>query len=109
VIGILILLTIFSNPFIYGTWVLRTLEICMLITICYSEVILGMAVKRKRTGGLAFIIGTFIFFIALVNDILYSMGIIHTVHLSIYGFLMFIFSQAVVLSMRFTNAFVTSD
>ncbi len=104
------LLAIFFSPYIYASsWVLKTVQIVILLSIVYTEVILVVAVKNKRMGSLIFIAGTVIFFIAITNDILYSFGIIHTVHISIYGFLTFIFSQAVVLAMRFSNAFTLTE
>jgi signal transduction histidine kinase len=102
-------LAVFFSPYVYAAWTLRIVQFAMLVTIVYTEVILVLAVKNKRMGALTFIIGTLIFFSAIASDILYSMGFIHTNHMASYGFLTFIFSQAIVLSMRFSNAFVTSE
>lgn len=102
-------LAFFFSPYVYASWTLRLIQLCMLVTILYTEVILVLAVRNKRMGALTFIVGTLIFFSAITSDILYSMGFIHTNHMASYGFLAFIFSQAIVLSMRFSNAFVTSE
>ncbi|HRG49354.1 MAG TPA: 7TM-DISM domain-containing protein, partial [Leptospiraceae bacterium] len=102
-------LAFFFSPYVYASWTLRIIQLCMLATILYTEAILVLAVRNKRMGALTFIIGTLIFFSAIASDILYSMGFIHTNHMASYGFLTFIFSQAIVLSMRFSNAFVTSE
>ncbi|MBP9163775.1 MAG: 7TM-DISM domain-containing protein [Leptospiraceae bacterium] len=102
-------LAFFFSPYVYASWTLRIIQLCMLTTILYTEAILVLAVRNKRMGALTFIIGTLIFFSAIASDILYSMGFIHTNHMASYGFLTFIFSQAIVLSMRFSNAFVTSE
>ncbi|MCB1179300.1 MAG: hypothetical protein KDK36_17095 [Leptospiraceae bacterium] len=60
-------------------------------------------------GGYTFLFGNIIFYITLVNDILYGMGVIHTIHMSMYGFLLFIFSQSIILSTKFSRSFTLSE
>jgi len=67
--------------------------------------ILYKAIKNKRTGSKTVLVGFSIVFITIVNDILYVNEIIHTMSLTGFGSLGFIFSQAYLLSKKYANAF----
>ncbi|MBU2548955.1 MAG: PAS domain S-box protein, partial [Proteobacteria bacterium] len=60
-------------------------------------------------GAYALLIGFLILFATAVNDILYSRQVIQTGYLGPLGLFLFIFSQAVLLSMRFSTAFHTVE
>ncbi len=102
-------LVFFSSPKMYATWLLLIIQILLLVSIVYSEYVLVIGIIRHRMGAISFLMGTFIFYVTLVNDVLYGMNIIHTTHIASYGFLVFIFSQSIILSIRFSNAFTISE
>ena len=69
--------------------------------ICWH---LGRAVKHHRPGALISLSGFIIFFLMIINDILYVRGIIHTAFMTPYGFVAFIFAQSAILARLFANA-----
>ncbi|MCP4133656.1 MAG: hypothetical protein GY754_21995, partial [bacterium] len=77
---------------------LAILGICIL-----SLLILALIRKRKEAGSVY--LGSIILFLAVGNDILYDAGIIQTWSVMAYGVFLFIFSQAYLLSRRFSKAF----
>ncbi|MCP5502736.1 MAG: 7TM-DISM domain-containing protein [Leptospiraceae bacterium] len=104
-----ILSTLFFPLKIYGSYIFFTMELFLLASIIYSTFVYIIALKRKRAGSILVFTGTMIFYLILVNDLLYGAGYIRTVHLAPYGFLIFVFFQAVMLSMKFSNAFQISE
>lgn len=64
---------------------------------------------HKRKGAIAFLIGCSLFCILVFNDILHNMNIINTGFYASLGLFIFIFSQAYLLSVRFSNAFRESE
>ena len=102
-------IVVFTGPKTYSTWLLLIMQILLLLFIVYSQFVLVLAIVRKRMGAASFLHGTIIFYFAIINDVLYGMNIIHTEHISTYGFLGFIFCQSIVLSIRFSNAFTMSE
>jgi hypothetical protein len=67
----------------------------------YAFFVLIRAVVKKRNGGLIFVTGFFIFFLAALNDFLFINNILYTYYLMPCGIAAMIFSQAFVLSRRF--------
>lgn len=67
------------------------------------------AIQNKRQGAKTFFGGWLFFFVIIVHDILYHQLILQTVPLFHFGLFGFIFSQAAVLSMRFSGAFSISE
>ncbi|WDP84040.1 MAG: PAS domain-containing protein [Desulfobacter sp.] len=66
---------------------------------------MGKAVANRRKGSLIFILGFLFIPLTVVNDILYTRQVIFTIHLVPLGLFVFIFSQALLLSNRFSHAF----
>jgi len=75
----------------------------------YGTYALILAIKRKRGGAIAFIIGFIILVSTTLNDILHQNDIIHTTNLSSAGIFGFIFVQAFLLSSRFSRAFFHTE
>ncbi|WP_169513333.1 sensor histidine kinase [Flexithrix dorotheae] len=71
----------------------------------YGIVVLYIAINKKREGANIFFIGFNLLFLSLVNDILYSNGVIQTGNYFSLGIFVFIFCQSFLLSLRFSNAF----
>lgn len=75
----------------------------------YAFFLLIRAVMKKRNGALIFVTGFFIFFLAALNDFLFINNIVYTYYLIPCGIAAMIFSQAFVLSMRFSRALSASE
>jgi len=75
----------------------------------YGFYVLLLALKHKRQGALVFLFGFLILFMALVNDILYSNLLVETGYVIQFGLFVFLFSQALFLSLRFSKSFSTVE
>jgi len=64
--------------------------------------------KGDKTA-LIILLGFVAMFITIINDILFSSGIIHTFYTISYGLLLFIIFQSIVLTMRFANSFMEAE
>ena len=84
-------------------------QIFTLAASCYAFYILVLALKQKLPGSLVCFTGFVILFLTVVNDILYSNLLIRAGYLIQLGFFFFIFSQATLLSIRFSKAFETVE
>ena len=84
-------------------------QIATLFSLSYSLKVIMSGIINKRMGARLFLSATLVFFITIINDILNARGLIHTPSLATFGLLTFVFFQAVILSRRFTNAFVDSE
>jgi diguanylate cyclase (GGDEF)-like protein len=80
-----------------------------LLVIIYIVIVCGIAVKRGRRGALIFLVGVLVMAIATVNDNLYSSFIINTGNFVDLGMIVFVFCQALVLSLRLTEAFTREE
>ncbi|MBF0121013.1 MAG: response regulator [Desulfobacterales bacterium] len=97
-------ITIFTPSKIH--WIIFPSYELFVILICIYSLYALIKAYINRRGGAIFIIGGFlIWFITAVNDILFHNQIIHTTQMVSFGLFVFIFSQAFMLSMRFSKAF----
>ncbi len=99
----------FSPSFRFLSSTLTIVQIITAIVASYSVYVNIVSILHGRLGARTFLVGFLIFFISLVNDILYNRNIVNTAYISTHGFLAFIFSQSFVLSMRFSKSFATSE
>lgn len=76
-----------------------------LIGSLYALIGLIIATIRKHNGAVVILIGFFIFFLFITNDLLNQLEIITTLYIASYGMVIFIFSQAYMLSARFMNTY----
>lgn len=84
------------------------IAMCLLQTFLYAGYYLhrlSLCVRRRRTGAGILLAGLLVQFIAGVNDPLAHMGIIKSIYLVEPAVCLFILSQALVLSKRFSKAF----
>lgn len=84
------------------------IALCLAQTFLYAGYYLhrvSLCVRRKRTGAGILLAGLLIQFIAGINDPLVHMGLLKSVYLIEPAVFLFIFSQALVLSKRFSKAF----
>jgi serine phosphatase RsbU (regulator of sigma subunit) len=73
--------------------------------IGYSIYGLVLALSRKRSGAETVIVGAAILILSTVNDVLYGQYLINTAYITPYCFIVFIFSQAVLISAKFSRSF----
>ncbi len=91
------------------TQVLPAYQVITGILGLYTIYTLIVCAARRREGALAFLFGFAFFFVVILNDILYANGIVQTGNLVSLGLFVFIFSQAYVISSRFSRAFARVD
>ena len=80
-------------------------QVITLYSMSYGVLALIRAIRKNKEGSLVALIGFIILFIAIFNDILYANLVINTTTLTPFGLFAFIFSQAFLLSVRFSKAF----
>jgi len=109
IIGLfLFLFTLFTSAKIY-TGVLFVYQIPLVFAGIWGILFMIKAVRHKREGALLFLLGFVLFFITVLNDVLYAYGIIRLGLLVPIGLVFFIFVQSALLSRRFARAFRTSE
>jgi signal transduction histidine kinase len=101
---LLALFVFFPKPILF-TKMQEFFQILVLISSVYIFYIIILASIRRRIGAISFFLGFLFFFLTIINDILYNRNLINTGHFSSLGVFVFIFSQAYLLSIRFSNAF----
>ena len=101
---LLTLVTVFT-PIIVFTHTVIIFQILTLLAGTYSMGVLVIATYRKRESSIAFLAGWLILFASILNDILYTNYLVNTGYFAGLGLFLFIFSQAFLLSSRFSKAF----
>ncbi|MBF0119384.1 MAG: response regulator [Desulfobacterales bacterium] len=104
-LGIFFSVIVLLTPIKFYHHTLQIYHIITIVSMIYVIYILILVSIRKREGSVIFFIGSLILAITIINDILYSHNLLITSHLSSFGFFVFIFSQAYLLSTRFSMAF----
>ncbi|MCP5495146.1 MAG: adenylate/guanylate cyclase domain-containing protein [Leptospiraceae bacterium] len=99
---------IFFPTYIFSQYI-AYYYIVMLSSGIYILYGLALSIKDKLPGSGISAFGFFAFMLTIINDILHSRSIIHTLYLAHYGFLFFIFSQSMILSFRFSLAYKESE
>ncbi len=102
---LLVLLTrveTFSSSLTY----FQPLSLLIMIYVIYGLV---LAFIRGEEGSTMVLIGFLSIVITFINDMLYVSNIIHTGHLISLGLLIFILTQAFLISMKFSKAYDTID
>ncbi|HNI94564.1 MAG TPA: adenylate/guanylate cyclase domain-containing protein [Leptospiraceae bacterium] len=102
-------LSVIIFPMNIYTEFLGIVRISILIGIIYVMKISVQSLMGKKQGAVLFTAGLLIFFVSVVNDILKTSGYLSTPLMASYGFLSFVFFQAVLLSSRFAKAFVDAE
>ena len=93
----------------FYTNLLPLCEGLLLITLLYGLYVLILALKNKREGAAIFLAGVIILSLVVINDIIRTETIILTGYFATFGFFVFIFSQAGLLSLRFSRALATVE
>jgi len=97
------LLTLFANPEIHKD-VIKAYGVTALIFSVYLVYVLIRAGLSKRDGAICFLGVVLLLFAVIINNILYHQRIIYTDQFVSLGVFIFIFAQAVVLSLRFSKS-----
>ena len=100
-----LILTVFATPPSLYTYTMPIHQLVTVLSGGYIIYILIKAVRNKHPSALWLLTGFFAFFIIIINDILIDHALINSLSLMPLGLLLFIFSQAFVLSIRFSSAF----
>ena len=103
-LGFISTILLFS-PFVF-THALRFFQVFLLASLVYGLVTYMRAWWNQKDGSSYFLVGFVVLFVCIINDILHSAFVIHTTQLFYVGLVLFIFSQAIVLSKRFSLAFI---
>ena len=96
-----------ATPVIVFSHTVVTYQLITLASVVYVLSAVVRAARRKHDGARVFLLGFLVLAAAVVNDIMDSMHIVHTAQLAPFGLFVFIFSQAFLLSLRFSRAFRT--
>ncbi len=92
----------FDKVMVLFEWVFVILMLSMIT-------IISRARFKGEIGSGVMLSGIVIFCATGVNDLLYEMGIIHTTSLTPIGFMLFLFAQAVMLSIVYSNAYKQAE
>jgi len=105
---ILFILILFTRAKVY-TYMAYPIEIALVVVGLYVTFILVKAMLDKQKEAVIVLVGMLFFFLFGLNDILYNNLIINTGYLAPVGLFLMLFSQAVLLSLRFTRAMETTE
>ncbi len=84
-------------------------QVFTLVSCLYVISVLILGMIRKTEGAFIFLSGFFIFFLTIVNDILYDNDVIKIAILVPFGLFTFISAQAFLLSIRFSRSFAAVE
>ncbi|MBA4368162.1 MAG: hypothetical protein C0403_11065 [Desulfobacterium sp.] len=97
------------TPRIVYSHLIRSYQILIILSAAVVLYALFHEVRRKKEGAIVFICGFLFFFITVLNDILVDNDVIKTPLIVPFGLFIFIFSQAFLLSQRFSKAYKIID
>ncbi len=106
--GVFSLLVLFT-PAIVFTKSLILYQMLGFIAAVYAIYRLAIALVRAQEGAGIILLGFIILVLAFFNDILYANNILRTGYIISFGVLVFILSQAILISIRFAHAFTTVE
>ena len=90
----------------------QLLPVCqglILLTSLYGLYVLVLALKHRREGAFIFLAGFIVLSLGAINDIVHAEQMLQTGYFAAFGFFVFIFSQACLLSLRFSRALATVE
>ncbi|MBF0395662.1 MAG: response regulator [Desulfobacterales bacterium] len=109
IVGMLFSFIVLLTPSRIFSHTLVLFDLFLVITCSYMFYAIFLSLLHKREGASVFLFSSFILSCTVINDILHAETIIKTTYLAPFGFIIFIFSQAFLISMRFSKAFVTVE
>jgi len=104
-VGVTFTLLVLVSPARIFSYTMPAFQLLTLLLFLYGIWCFAVTIKRKRDGARLFLLGFLVFMVTGINDILYSRWIIHTGNYVQFGVFIFLFSQTVLISRRFSKAF----
>jgi adenylate cyclase len=107
-LGLFFALFLFFPPAVFNV----TVSVYELITVgyvAYFLVVMARSLARGREGALTTMVGVVIFLCFGINEILFNMGLINTFNSLSIGLVLFLFTQSILIAMRFSKAFEQSE
>ena len=98
-------LVVLVTPGRIFTHLLPLCQVLLLATFFFGLFVLVQSIRHRRDGAGIFLAGYLILSLTAINDILHVEKVIHTGFFEAFGLFVFIFSQAVLISLRFSRAF----
>ncbi|MGD8716754.1 MAG: 7TM diverse intracellular signaling domain-containing protein [Desulfobacterales bacterium] len=98
-------LTVLILPARYYSYTTPAYQVFTLLALFYGTVVIIRAAWHRKFEAYIFLFGFLFLSASATNDILYSRQIIHSIYLVPLGLFLFIFSQAFLLSKRFSQTF----
>ena len=106
---VLLALGVLLTPATIYSHLILIFEALVLLTCATVLLALVRATWRGRDGARTFAVGFAILSVAVVNDVLFDLGLVPTAKATGAGLFCFVISQSFVLSRRFASAFQTID
>ncbi|MBN1535059.1 MAG: SpoIIE family protein phosphatase [Spirochaetes bacterium] len=98
-------LVVMTTPVYVFSTVLDIYQALLVAMGLYLIAMMVRAVARRRRGAAVILGGFLVLFAVVMNDILYSQLVIQTAYLTPLGLVAFVFSQALVISMKFSHGY----
>ncbi|MDT8861169.1 sensor histidine kinase [Alkalihalobacillus sp. MEB130] len=102
--GLFTSLVLLTTPYIF-TYIFNWYTVLALFLILYFAYVLIVAAIRKRESALISAVAGLFFYLTITNDLLYNLNIIQTGNYLPLGFLVFIVSQSLVMSIQYSKTF----
>jgi class 3 adenylate cyclase len=107
-LGLLFALFLFFPPAVFNVTV-SVYEIITVGYIAYFLLVIARSLARRREGSLTTMVGVVLFLCFGINEILFNMGIVNTFNSLSIGLVLFLFTQSILIAMRFSKAFDQSE
>jgi signal transduction histidine kinase len=104
VCALFVILSLFASYYFF-TYPVRYYQVIMLVTAFYGFYVYVRAALKKRPGGFLFLTSFCIFFITILNDVLYVNLIINSIPLFYVGLSIFVVTLSILISRQFTKIF----
>ena len=109
IISILFSLFVLFTPIQVYTWTIYAADGFTFFVLIFVLVVLFRAARKKSELALIFLTGTVILVAAVVNDLFFGLRLIHSIYLAPLGLFIFLFTQALLLSKRFSESFTAVE
>ncbi len=93
------------TPAMFHQRFLSSFEYFLLASALYMVYILFTALRHKEEGAIFILVGIIAMLVTVINDVLFSNGIIQSFYMSSIGLFLFTFAQSFFLSLRFSSLF----
>ncbi len=108
-LGCLFALVVLLTPAEIFSYTLNEYEVITFVALVYGFYVICISLGQKRIEAFVFLFGFIILSLAVINDMLYAEGILASGYFFPAGLFLFIFSQAFLLSFRFSYALATVE